>query len=253
MKGKKYELWKDILLAILISCLGYICLLSTSRTGLVDKSIEAVLFLSGSIVALRGYFRSKKVSNKNFKKFELFYGITYLVAGISFIMVIAYLIKNPNVKEIGIADIEGNTWLIIMSTIKSTSILFLVFTWVNFYKYLKIKKSLARNIIVFLGGVSIYFGASTVIWNLTGDINVLSLGLIIGIVIGIFALIAQDKRTRYLTIIFIIYSTIHLIEFYIMGTGKNLTTGVINPIYWGITVLYVLEIKRWIEMETNKV
>lgn len=80
----------------------------------------------------------------------------------------------------------------------------------------------------------------------------LSLGVIVGSVIGIFALIALDKRTRYLTMIFILYSSIHLIEFYMMGKSKSLTTGLNNVAYWWVTVLYVLEVRRWIKLELSK-
>ncbi|MGF7059646.1 hypothetical protein [Brassicibacter mesophilus] len=252
MKKSRILHWRDLLLALVISVVGYMVLLSTTRTGLVDMSIEAILFLSGSIIAFKGFSKSKKNMDKNFRRFELFYGLTYLIVVISFIMGIFYFIKNPNVIEIRVSDVMDNNLLIIMSSIKSFTMIFLIFTWIYFYKYLNIKESRKKKITMFLIGFSFYLGASIIIWKLTYDINVLSLGVIVGSVIGIFTLIALDKRTRYLTIIFTVYSSIHLIEFYIMGTGKHLTTGINNPVYWGVTVLYVFEVKRWIDSELNK-
>lgn len=249
MKERENILWKDVLLAIIIASIGYMILKSTTRTGLVDMSIEAILFFSGSVIAFKGFWKSRGKGNKNFAKFQIFYGIAYLIVVISFIMGISYFIKYPNIIEIGVGDVKGNSWLVAMSSIKSFSVILLVFTWSYFYRYLNIKKSLSRNIMIFLLGFLFYLGGSIIIWRLTGDINVLSLGIIVGSIIGIFALISQDKRTRYLTMIFTIYSLIHLAEFYIMGIGKDLTTGINNPVYWGVTVLYVFEVKRWIDNE----
>ncbi len=79
-----------------------------------------------------------------------------------------------------------------MSSIKSFTMIFLIATWFLF----------------------LYLGVSAIIWKLTGDINVLSLGVIVGSVIGICAMISLDNRVRYLTVIFIVYSSIHLMEFY---------------------------------------
>ncbi|GMQ62890.1 hypothetical protein [Vallitalea maricola] len=250
MKNSRY--WKELLLALVISAVSYMVLLSTIRTGLVDMSIEAILFLSGSIIAFRGFFKSKKKIDKNFRRFELFYGLTYFIVVISFILGISYFIKNPNVTEIGVSDITNNNLLIIMSIIKSFTMVFLILTWSCFYKYLNIEESNKKKITMFFLGFLFYLGASIIIWQLTSNINVLSLGAILGIVIGIFAMMSLDKRTKYLTIIFTAYSSIHLIEFYMMGIGKHLTTGLNNPVYWGVTVLYVFEVKRWIESELNK-
>ena len=252
MQKGKNVFRNNVLAAIIVAIAGYLILLSTDRTGLVDMSIEALLFLIGSIIAFKGFTASKGIVNKHFRKFVLFYGLTYLTVTISFIMGIWYFIKNPNVIEIEVADITGNHWLIMMSFVKSFSMIFLIFTWSYFYKYLNIAASRKKKIVVYLAGVLIYLGMSIIIWKMVGDMNVLSLGIIVGIVVGIFALIAQDKRTRYLTVIFMIYSMIHLIEFYMMGIGKSLTTGINNPIYWAVTVLYVLEVRRWIGMELNR-
>ena len=71
MHKRKNAYHKDILLAIIIAVIGYMILLSTSRTGLVDMSIEAVLFFIGSIFAFKGFLQSNKMTNKNFKKFQL--------------------------------------------------------------------------------------------------------------------------------------------------------------------------------------
>ena len=35
-----------------------------------------------------------------------------------------------------------------------------------------------------------------------------------------------------------------------MQKGKNVFRN--NPIYWAVTVLYVLEVRRWIGMELNR-
>ncbi len=37
-----------------------------------------------------------------------------------------------------------------------------------------------------------------------------------------------------------------------MGMGEELTTGFNNVAYWWVTVLYVLEIRRWIMKELSK-
>ncbi|MGM7685226.1 hypothetical protein ACSVDA_24275 [Cytobacillus sp. Hm23] len=242
---------KDILLALITSIVGYMVLISTNRVGLVDITIEAILFSIASIIGFNGYRRSSKSINKHFKKFELFYGITYSIAVVSFIIGIYFFINNPTILEIELANVTESTLLIIMSLIKSSSLIFLIFTWIYFYKYLKITESPRKNILIFFSGFLLYLMLSVVIWFITNDTSVLSLGIVVGSVIGIFAMIAQDKRTRYLTIIFTVYSSIHLVEFYMMGIGKSLASGLNNPIYWGVTVLYFCEVNRWIKNETS--
>ncbi|WP_414151779.1 hypothetical protein ACIZ62_08905 [Acetobacterium carbinolicum] len=244
--------WIIFLLVIIVSAVGYIVLLSTTRTGLVDMCIEGALFLIASIIALRGFSKSKDTMEKNFRRFELLYGLTYLIAVISFIIGIYYYVNNPNIVEISISDVMGNNLLMVMSSIKSFTMVFLIFAWISFYKYLDIKGTSRKKIITFLGGFSLYLAFSIIIGGLTDDISVLSLGVVLGSIIGIFALIALDKRTRCLAIIFAVYSCIHLSEFYLMGIGKNLTTGLNNPVYWAVTLLYILEVKRWIDNELNK-
>ncbi|WP_214483100.1 hypothetical protein [Bacillus sp. SM2101] len=249
MSKSFFSYQKDILLAFITSIVGYMVLISTNRVGLVDLTIEAVLFSIASIIGFNGYRRSSKSINNHFKKFELFYGITYLIAVVSFIIGIYFFANNPTILEIELRNVTESTLLIIMSLIKSSSLIFLIFTWSYFYKYLKISASTRKNILMFLSGFLLYWMLSIVIWLITNDLNVLSLGIVVGSVIGIFAMIAQDKRTRYLTIIFIIYSSIHLVEFYMMGLGKSLASGLNNPVYWGVTVLYFCEVNRWINNE----
>lgn len=241
--------WKKILLAGMIAIIGYIMVLSTNKKGLVDMGIETILFFTGSFIGFKGYLKSKKGMDKNFKRFQLFYGLTYLIVVISFIMGICYQIYYWYIIEITLEHVKGNYWLITMSAIKSLSMVFLILAWSFFYRYLNIKEAMVKKLFLYVSGTLLYFAASMIIWKLTKDISVLSLGIVVGSVVGIFALISLDKRTRGLTIIFIIYSTIHLIDFYIMGIGRSLTTGITNPIYWGVTVLYVLEVKSWIDME----
>lgn len=252
MKKRSYIYWKDILIATIIAGIGCFVLLTARRTGFIDMSMEAILFFAGSMIAFWGFFKSDKTTNRYFKKFQLFYGLTYLTVVISFCIGIYYYINNPDIIEVGIAEITGNKVLLAMSSIKSFTMIFLIITWIYFYKYLGIKETRKKKIIVFLVGFFLYLGASIIIWRLTNDINVISLGVVVGSAIAIFSLIALDNRTRYLTMIFIIYSCIHLVEFYIMGMGKSLTTGFNNAVYWWITVLYILEVRRWIKMELNK-
>ncbi|WP_105619716.1 hypothetical protein [Vallitalea okinawensis] len=244
--------WKDILIATIIAGIGYIGLSTTKQTGLLDMSMEAILFFTGSMIAFWGFFSSNKKTNRYFKKFQLFYGLTYFTVVISFCMGIIYFVNHSDIIEIGIDELMSDQVLMIMSAIKSFSMVFLIITWIYFYKYLSIKETAKKKILVFLTGFLIYLSVSILIWQLTNDVNVLSLGVIVGSVIGIFALIALDKRTRYLTMIFILYSSIHLIEFYMMGKGKSLTTGFNNVAYWWATVLYVLEVRRWIKLELSK-
>ncbi|WDV46367.1 hypothetical protein PV797_01405 [Clostridiaceae bacterium M8S5] len=250
MKASKNFILKYILIAVTIAVALYFVLLSTERKGLVDMCIEAVLFFCGSMIAFRGFLKDK--SNSNFSKFKFFYGLTYLLIVISFCVGIYYFIKNPAVVEIKAEDVSDSSVLIIHSLIKSLSIICLIFTWSYFYKYLNIDITFKKKVSLYLFGASLYMGASIVIWRLVNDASVLSLGFIVGIVVGIFACIARDYRARYLTIIFSVYSIIHLVEFYMMGKGMHLVTGINNPIYWGTTVLYILEVRRWISMEEKK-
>ena len=243
---KEHVSGQDFFLAVIISIIGSLILVSTERTGLVDMSVEGVIFFIGSIIAFKGFVRSRDIVNKDFKKFELFFGLAYLTVVISFIIGIYYYLINPQIAEIGVADLSGSNWLILMSLLKTVSMFLVILCWIYFYRSLEIVKPLGRKIKVYLLGFLLYLGASIIIWQITDDITVLSLGVIVGAIIGIFALIAQDKRTRYLTVIFTAYSSIHLIEFYLMGIGKSLTTGLNNPVYWAVTVLYVLEVRRWI-------
>ncbi len=248
MRTKRYL---DFIVAGLVAGIGYWLLLSTPQTGLVDTSIEMILFFSGSLIAFIGFFKLKGASIA-FRRFELFYGLTYSIAVLSFIIGIVYYINNPLLSEISLEHVKGNPWLIVMSSIKSLSLIFLILTWINFYKNLNIHLSKGKKIGIYLIGVLIYLGTSVLIWQVTNDSNVLSLGLTIGLVVGIFGLIAQDRRTRYLTFIFIDYSAIHLIDSYHMGLGYDLTASITNPIYWGISVLYILEVRRWIKTENYR-
>lgn len=247
MKKGIFEYWKDILFAVVISVIGYIILRSTPRTSLVDMSIEAALWLTASMIALRGFLKSRRGSNKNFRRFETFWGLTYLCVGVSYLMGTYYFIKNPAVIEIEIAEMAENSWLIIMSLLKSFSVVLLTITWIYFYKYLNIKVARGKKIAAFFIGVLLYLGASIIIWQLTNDITVLSLGIIIGCIVGIVAMIALDKKTRYLSMLFLVYSSVHLYESYIMGIGRSVSAGINNPVYWCVTILYILEIRRWIK------
>lgn len=250
MENRSY--WKDFVIATLIAGIGYWILSTATQTGLVDISIEAILFFTGSMIAFWGYSESGKRVNPYFKKFQLFYGLTYLVAVSSFCIAIYYYISHPEILDIGIDEVTGSNLLIVMSSIKSFSFIFLIIAWVNFSKYLNINATRKKKITMFFVGFFLYLGASIIISFMTGDSNVISLGVIVGIAIGIFAVNALDKRTRYLTMVFVIYSSIHLIEFYMMGMGKELTTGFNNVAYWWVTVLYVLEIRRWIMKALSK-
>ena len=252
MRDLKINYSRNILLAVSVTAIGYLLLRSVSRTGLVDMCVEFVLFSAGSIIAFNGFRKSNYAVSKNFKRFQLYFGLTYSAVAVSFLMGILYFLKHPNLIEIGVTDLSDSTWLIVMSSLKAISMVFLIVAWLNFYRYLNIKASAKKKTAVYVLGTLIYLGLSVIIWQLVNDISVLSLGLIVGSVIGIFAMIALDSRTRYLTFIFAFYSVIHLIEFYLMGIGQDLTAGLNNPVYWGVTVLYVIEVKRWIDQETKE-
>ncbi|QUI25156.1 hypothetical protein HZI73_23930 [Vallitalea pronyensis] len=252
MKNRNNSYWKDVVMATVIAGIGYWILSSATQTGLVDISIEALLFFTGSMIAFWGFSKSGRTVNPYFKKFQLFYGITYLTAVISFCIAIYYYIGNPEVIEVGLEEATSNNLLMVMSSIKSLTFVFLIIAWVYFTKHLDIDATKKKKIAMFFVGFFLYLGGSIIIYFMTDDMNVISLGVIVGIVIGIFAIIALDKRTRYLTMVFVIYSSIHLIEFYMMGKGEALTTGFNNVVYWWVTVLYVLEIRRWIVKALSK-
>lgn len=249
MENKSTDYWKDFVLAILFTGIGYWILSSSTRTGLVDISVETTVFFVGSMIAFWGYSKSNKNTNPYFKKFQLFYGLTYLIAVISFCIAIYHYLMHPEIIEIGIEEATSSPLLIVMSAIKSFSFVFLILAWVNFYKYLNIQATKKKKRSMFILGFLLYLGASIVIYFMTNDMNVISLGAIVGIAIGIFSVNALDTRTRYLTTIFVVFSSIHLIEFYMMGMDKVLTSGFNNPAYWFVAVLYVLEIRRWIKRE----
>lgn len=161
---KRRTFWKDILIATIIAGIGYSVLTMTTRTGLWDMSMEAILFFTGSMIAFWGFFNSDKTINRYFKKFQLFYGITYLTAVISFCIGIVYYVNHPGIIEIGIDELMSDQVLIVMSAFKPFSMVFLIITWIYFYKYLSIKETARKKIIVFLTGFLIYLGASILIW-----------------------------------------------------------------------------------------
>ncbi len=139
MENRNSSYWKDFVIATLIAGIGYWILSTATQTGLVDISIEAILFFTGSIIAFFwGFSKSGKRVNSYFKKFQLFYGLTYLVAVSSFCIAIYYYISHPEIIEIGIKEVTGSNLLIVMSSIKSFTFIFLIIAWVYFSKYLNI-------------------------------------------------------------------------------------------------------------------
>lgn len=241
--------WRDVLIAVVVALIGYVLLLNSSRPALMDLVIETLLFASAGLVGLFAYQRSSKNGNKYFRRFTINFGLTYSIVAVSSLLAVFYLLQNPLVHEIGIANVMDSNLLVFMSSLKSVSFIFLLIGWFSFYQYLGIKSSKVKKIGIFLVGFLVYFGCSLLIMKITNDPNVLSLGVVVGLAIGIFAMIAQDASTKYLSLIFILFSFVHLWEFYLMGLGENLTTGINNPIYWGIWVMYILEVRRWLQKE----
>lgn len=241
--------WRDVLIAVVIALIGYVILLNSSRPALVDMVIETFLFASAGLIGLFAYQRSSKNGNKYFRRFTINYGLTYAIVAVSSLLAVFYLLQNPLVHEIGIANVKDSNLLIFMSSLKSVSFVFLLIGWFSFYQYLGIKSSKVKQIGIFLVGFLVYFGCSLLIMKITNDLNVLSLGVVVGLAIGIFAMIAQDASTKYLSLIFVLFSFVHLWEFYLMGLGENLTIGINNPIYWAIWVMYIFEVRRWLQKE----
>ncbi|WP_148883302.1 hypothetical protein [Thermococcus aciditolerans] len=236
----------ELCAAVLLAAIGYLWLVNAKRPIVVDLIIETVLFGAIGVMALTMVI-SSPCSNRNFRRFELFFGVTYTIVAIAFALGLVYLFQNPSVREITIENIRASGLLQAMGGLKSLSFVFMLLAWYFFYRSLGISMGFKKKIAVFSAGFLGYFIPSVIIMSVTGDATVLSLGLIVGVAIGLFALIAQAPSARYLGIIFLLFSIVHLWEFYIMGTGSNLYTGLNNPAYWALVMLYGLEIRRWIQ------
>lgn len=252
MKQDK-KLLRNIILAIVIALVGYVFLVNSSRPAMVDMIMETLLFIWAGLVGLFGYKQLSKNRDRNIKRFALNYGLTYLIVAVASLIAVYYLVQHPSLPEIGVETIMESNLLIFMGGLRSVSFIPLLIGWFSFYKYLGVKASKSKQIGVFLLGFLIYFGCSLIIMNLTGDSTVLGLGIMLGFAIGLFAMIAQHPATKYLTVIFILFSSVHLWDFYIMGLGHELSSGINNPVYWGIWVLYILEVRHWIQNEVNRI
>ncbi len=235
-----------VLIAIAVAGGLYIALNITGIPSRIDLIVEALLFSFAGTVGLGAYLRKSGRETRRFRKFELFYGLTYSVVAISSLLGIFFLFTHPQVHEIGIATVEGSPLLQAMAGIKSLSFVCMFAAWFYFYRNLQIQAGILKKTIAFLTGFGGYFGSSLIIMSITGDSTILSLGLIVGAAIGLFAMIALHPSTRYLSAIFLLFSVVHLWEFYLMGVGAPLVTGLNNPVYWLLIYLYTVEVRRWI-------
>lgn len=242
---------RDLVCSILLAFVGYLWLSKTNHPVKVDLIIEGALFTMLAGRGIIGYFNAGQNTDSRFKRFELFWGFTYGVVAIAAIISLTYLLNNPSVHEIGYSQVKESMLLQVSTIIKSTSFIFLFIAWFQFYRFLEIDVSTKRQVFVYLGGFLLYFIPSLVILKITGDSSILSLGILLGSVIGLFALIAQKPSTKFLTIYFFLFSCVHLWEFYLMGAGHNLITGLNNPVYWLLIMMYGLEVNRWIEENNN--
>ncbi|PKP40628.1 MAG: hypothetical protein CVT95_13365, partial [Bacteroidetes bacterium HGW-Bacteroidetes-12] len=215
----------QIIVSLAFTLAAYAILKTANHPAQVDLIIEGVVFTVAGIIGLRGFFSKSNSRTKLFHRFELFYGLTYSIVAISCFLGITYFFKNPHVHEVGLQDVKNSPMLISMSAIKSISFVFMFLAWFFFYQNLKIKAGALKQILAFLIGFGFYFGISLFILSKTGDQSILSLGIIVGAAIGLFAVIALHRATRFLTIIFLLFSTVHLWEFYLMGMHKDLVTG----------------------------
>lgn len=243
----------QIMVALAFTLAAFAILKFTKHPARVDLIIEGLLFFFAGIIGFRGYFIKSDIRTKHFRRFELFYGLTYLIVAIACIFGITYLFKNPDVHEIGLKHVRNSPLLQSMSVIKSISFVFMFLAWFFFYKNLKIKAGVLKQIIAFLIGFSFYFGSSLFILSITGDESIISLGVIVGAAIGLFSIIALHNSTRLLTLIFFLFSAVHLWEFYLMGMGKDLVTGLNNPVYWLLILLYAIEVNRWIQYKHHSI
>jgi hypothetical protein len=162
-------------------------------------------------------------------------------------MGIVFFFNNPGIHDIDMQVVKKSQLLQGMSAVKSISFIFMFLAWFYFYRNLKIQAGNKQKLIAFLVGFGGYLGASLIILAFTGDQSIISLGIIVGAAIGLFAMIALHPATRYLSVIFLLFSIVHLWEFYLMGMGKELITGINNPLYWLIILLYAFEVNRWIQ------
>ena len=247
------QLFLEILLAIIITISAYLILQNSTHPARTDLIIEGLLFTIAGIVGLRGYLGESRNKTKLFHRFELFYFLTYSVVAIACIMGIIYLFNNPSVHEIGLENVKDSLLLQIMSAVKSASFIFMFLAWFFFYRNLNIQAGKIKKIVSFLIGFGFYFGFSLIILSITGDTSIVSLGIIVGAAIGLFAMIALHPATRFLSLIFFLFSLVHLWEFYLMGMQKELVTGINNPVYWFLILLYALEVNRWIQTKQYRI
>lgn len=237
----------QVILAIALTMLAYAILKVSGCPARVDLIVEGLLFTFAGFIGLKGFFKSGIKTTRNFRRFELFYGLTYSVVAIACIVGISYLVMHPQVYEIGLKHVKGSMLLQGMSVIKSLSFIFMFLAWFFFYRNLKLKAGILKQTLAFLAGFIFYFGTSIIIMSITEDSSIVSLGIIVGAAIGLFSIIALHKSTRLLSLIFFLFSTVHLWEFYLMGMHKDLVTGLNNPIYWLLIMLYTLEVNQWIK------
>lgn len=236
----------QLLFSTLLVIAAYVLLKKSPHPAKMDLIIEGVLFLFAGTIGFRGFLSRNSRKSKDFRRFELFYGLTYSVVTIACIMGLVFFLNHPAIHDINMEVVKDSPLLQGMSGVKSVSFVFMFLAWFYFFRNLSIQASGRKKLMAFLAGFGGYFGASVVILAFTGDHSIISLGIIVGAAIGLFAMIALHPATRYLSILFLSFSIVHLWEFYLMGMGKELVTGINNPVYWLIILLYAFEVNRWI-------
>lgn len=239
--------------AVLTVAILYFVLKQSSHPSVMDLMVEGTLFLITGLIGFRGLIQRNEKETRDFRRFELFFGLTYSIVTIACIMGIIFFMNNPGVHDIDMEVVQNSTLLQVMSGVKSLSFVFMFLAWYYFYRNLKIKAEKRKKFLAFLAGFGGYFGASLGILAITGDTSIVSMGIIVGAAIGLFAMIALHPATRYLSVIFLLFSIVHLWEFYLMGMGKELITGINNPLYWLIILLYALEVNRWINRKQYQI
>lgn len=245
----KNQMSLQLLIVLIIVTGAYALLKNSGHPAKIDLIIEGALFLFAGLVGIRGIIQKTGKETRLFRRFEGFYAFTYIIVAMACMLGIIFLFQNPGVHEIGIDIVRQSPLLQGMSVVKSVSFIFMFLAWYFFYRNLNIQAGKKKKILAFSIGFGGYFGASLIILAFTGDQSIISLGLIVGAAIGLFAMISLHPKTRYLSVIFLIFSVIHLWEFYLMGMGKALVTGINNPVYWLVVILYALEVNRWIQRE----
>lgn len=244
-RGKEISL--QVSLSITVGLLAYIWLVNSSQPGKVSDIVELLLFGSIGFIGIAAFIKTTYGKGSALGKFQLFFGLTYLVVSMSYAISLSYLFQNPGVMDISINETANNVWLKLAAVFKLLSFVFLLFTWYYLYKALNLRLGKVKKWLLFTGGYLLYFIPSLVITLYTGDGNVLVLGILLGFAVAQITLIAQSQSTQYLIVIFGAFAFIHLWESYIVATKGDLATGINNFAYWAVIVMYGFEMSQWLK------